>query len=363
MAAIICYYISDHGYGHAARSIAVIRALLNTFKDIHIFVKAFTAYDFLANSLNDNRVTIIKQRNDVGVINCKFPFDVLFDESLQLIKAWFKSWSEYIKSEVNFCKKIGVSLIITDVAPQPLEVARQLGITSIIISNFTWQNIYGPFFGEQLKNELALMKKTYALADIAFVLPFEQEIKAKKVIHVGLVAKGITSPKLKIRDLLGIKKNDFMVYFGVGFSMPGGFINKLHVPKNVKILVSSNIPLSGEGILKLPSNVAESQDYIAVCDIAVIKSGYTTAAEAINGMVPLLITKRRGFSDDNAVCSAISKLGIGREISNRDFVSGNWLINIKTGANSLKQNYSILPERFKNSGIPKIMEELRQLIR
>lgn len=362
MAKNICYYISDHGYGHAARSIAVIRALLDTFKDIHIFVKAFTAYDFLLNSLQDKRVDVIKQRNDVGVINNKFPFDVMLEGSLAMIKSWFKSWPDYIKYELEFCKKKRISLIITDVAPQPLEVACQLGIPSALISNFTWQNIYTPLFGKYLKEELALMRKMYSLADIAFVLPFEQKIKAKKVIPAGLVARAFTQSKSELRKSLGAE-NVFLVYFGVGFSMPDGFMNKLHVPKNVRVLVSSNSPVSGKGIMKIPSNVTESHNYIAMCDMAVIKSGYTTSAEAIFGGVPLIITKRKGFSDDNVISSAVAKLGIGKEISNEQFVNGDWLANAKFEADLLKQNYLLLPERFKNSGIPKIMEGIQQLIK
>lgn len=362
MAKNICYYISDHGYGHAARSIAVIRALLNAFSDIHIFVKAFTAYDLLKNSLQDKRIDLIQQKNDVGVIANAYPFDVMRNESLDMIQSWFKSWPEYIRAELDFCRKKDISLIITDVAPQPIEIARELGITSVLISNFTWENIYEPIFGKQLANELALMKKTYAKADIAFVLPFEQEIKARKVIHVGLIAKDITASKQEIKKLMGINQHDFVAYFGMGFSMPEEIINKMHVPEDVKILVSSNIPLSGKGIIKIPSNVTESQNYIAMCDLAVIKSGYTTVAEAIRGHVPLLITKRDGFNDDTVVCDTACKMGIAEEISNKIFINGEWIKTAKEKSKTLSESYNHLPERFKNSGIPQIISEIRQLL-
>ncbi len=360
----VCYYISDHGYGHAARSIAVIRALLNYFPDIHIYVKAFTAYDFLLNSMQDKRVSIIRQRNDVGTVNFTYPFDVMHDESLKLIKSWIAGWPAYIETERDFCKKHDINLIITDVAPQPLEVASQLGIPSVLISNFTWYNIYAPLFSDELKNELALMKNVYAKADTALILPFEQrEIEAKKVVPVNLVAKKATNDRAEMRKRLNVNQSDFLIYVGMGFSMPTESISRLRPAENTKLVIPSNVEMSGEGIIKIPLNETEGQDYIAMCDLAVIKSGYTTTAEAMSAEVPLLITRRQGFSDDIAVCSGVVRLGIGKEISNKEFVEGNWLSFDKKELHALKQNYLNLPERFKNSGIPKIMEEMQHLLR
>ena len=35
----IAYYISDHGFGHATRSIAIIRYLIDNLPEIKVFIK------------------------------------------------------------------------------------------------------------------------------------------------------------------------------------------------------------------------------------------------------------------------------------------------------------------------------------
>ncbi len=46
---IIAYYIPDYGYGHAARSIAIIRELLKKDSQVHIIITNYFANDFYSN--------------------------------------------------------------------------------------------------------------------------------------------------------------------------------------------------------------------------------------------------------------------------------------------------------------------------
>lgn len=48
----IAYYISEYGFGHATRSIAVIKRLCEK-NEIRIIVSNAFAYEFLNQSLND----------------------------------------------------------------------------------------------------------------------------------------------------------------------------------------------------------------------------------------------------------------------------------------------------------------------
>jgi len=42
----ISFYISDYGYGHVSRSIALIRDIVNSNKDINIIVKISGQFEF-----------------------------------------------------------------------------------------------------------------------------------------------------------------------------------------------------------------------------------------------------------------------------------------------------------------------------
>jgi hypothetical protein len=67
----IAYYLSKYGFGHATRSIAMIRRLCEK-NEIRIIICNAFAYDFLKQSLNDliaaERVTLRKISNDIGYV-------------------------------------------------------------------------------------------------------------------------------------------------------------------------------------------------------------------------------------------------------------------------------------------------------
>lgn len=63
----ICFYISDYGYGHATRSIALIREIVDSCDDVNVIVKTSGPYKFTKKSLHHPRVSAIRCRNDIGV--------------------------------------------------------------------------------------------------------------------------------------------------------------------------------------------------------------------------------------------------------------------------------------------------------
>ena len=65
----ICYYISDYGFGHASRSVAIIRKLLAQTDKVKLIVCHSYALDFIKESLaNEARVKYREVSTDVGYI-------------------------------------------------------------------------------------------------------------------------------------------------------------------------------------------------------------------------------------------------------------------------------------------------------
>ncbi|MDP1695241.1 MAG: glycosyltransferase [Candidatus Woesearchaeota archaeon] len=99
--------------------------------------------------------------------------------------------------------------------------------------------------------------------------------------------------------------------------------------------------------IKIPETM-NYQDVIAASDLVVCKAGYTTVAESISGKVPIIITARDGFIDDETVCKGVEKLGIGKRISNNSFLNMDYLLDCQEFAQRAKLKYSSLPKRFSS---------------
>lgn len=175
----ICFYISDYGFGHATRSIALIRKNLSHNTDVRIIVKSEGPYDLLRQSLQDPRISVIRGRNDISVPLNPATDAVDVDKTRILLTEWQESWPDYIAREVRFCKNEGIDLILSDIAPQPFVVADDLGIPSVGISNFSWDYIY-----EHLVPEMTglgtLLSHAYSRATLACTLPFTIPMNAFK---------------------------------------------------------------------------------------------------------------------------------------------------------------------------------------
>jgi uncharacterized protein (TIGR00661 family) len=365
----ICFYISDYGYGHASRDIAIIRKILKENRDVKIFVKTDGPFHFVRQSLPKKNVKVIQTRNDIGVAFKENSVSVDRVKTEKMLKEWRNSWDEYIHNERRFCETHKINLILSDIVPQPFIVADELDIPGIAISNFTWHYIFSNLFGDTPATER--IKEAYQCADMALVLPFNDEkdfLKFRKKKEISLVSREITVDRHDMRRKGGVSDEELLVYVGVGLSFDSSYMSsmkKIDVSK-VKFLVSSNAELPFGNVVKIPNNETETQNYIAMCDLVVSKTGYGTVSEAVRARIPMFLLKREGFKEDELIGNTVEEMGIGKFISEKSFLDGDWVsdLNSNLNLNSLGEyikRFDNLNSKFKSDGIPEIVEAIKEV--
>ena len=357
----ICFYISDYGYGHASRDIAVIRGIQDDFNGVKIYIKTEEPFHFVQQSLPQKDVKVIQTKNDIGVIFKENSVIVDREQTEKILDEWLALWDNYIQNEKRFCKTHKIDLILSDIAPQPFIVAYELGIPSIAISNFTWYYIFYHLFRDIPATER--IKEAYHCADIALVLPFNEEMDIfKKKKEISLVSREITADKFDMRKKRGISDDEMLVYVGVGRSFDPSIVRSMKPIEapNVKILFSSNAELPFENVIRIPDNETETQNYIGMCDFVVSKAGYGTVSEALRAKIPMFLLKRDGFKEDELIGNKVEELGIGKFISEKSFLDGGW-VSVLNGVDKYIKSFDNLNSRFKNDGIPEILEAINEV--
>ena len=322
----ICFYISDYGYGHASRDIAIIRRILDEFNDVTLYIKTDGPFHFVRQSLPQRNVKVIQTKNDVGVIFEENSVTVDRERTEKMLDGWLSSWDNYIQNEKRFCETHGIDLILSDIVPQPFIVADELGIPGIAVSNFTWHYIFYNLFGDIPATER--IKEAYQCADMALVLPFNEVMDIfRKKKEINLVSREITVDGRDMRRRCGISDDELLVYVGVGKSFDPSFMRSMKPieVENVKFLISSDAELPFGNVIRIPTNEMETQNYIAACDLVVSKTGYGMVSEAVRGRIPMLLLKRDGFKEDELIGDKVEELGIGRFISEYIFLDGSWM--------------------------------------
>jgi uncharacterized protein (TIGR00661 family) len=357
----ICFYISDYGYGHASRDIAIIRRILDEFNDVKMYIKTGEPFHFVMNSLPKKNVEVIQSENDIGVVFKENSVTVDCERTKRVLNDWLASWDGYIQDEERFYENHKIDLILSDIVPQPFIIADEQNIPSIAISNFTWYYIFYNLFGDIAATER--IKEAYQLAVIALVLPFNESMdifKEKK--EISLVSREITIDRYEMRRKCGVSEDELLVYVSVGRSFDPSFMNNTKKIDNpgVKFLVSSNVRLPHENVIKIPNNETESQNYIAMCDLAVSKIGYSTVSEAIKAKIPMFLLKRNGFKEDELIGNEVEKLGIGRFISEHVFLDGNWA-NELNSLDKYMRNFDALSGRLTKDGTLEIVDVIKEV--
>lgn len=293
----IAYYISDYGYGHASRSIAVIRELLKE-PEIKIIVCHSFALSFLMKSLDSNRVSFRNVKTDVGYILEK---DSIHPDKLQLLeeyKEFVSNWQYRVQQEREFLAINNVNLVIADISPLPFEAAERLGIPSVGISNFTWYTAYQGLINDK---DLKTFKDAYQKMTCFFSLAGSQENGCVHAKHYGFFSREVNWKEVnRIRKVINQNKDRNIIFFGLGMKIEVDSLEQLPVwdSPNCTFIVSTNVELNLPNVFHIPVDYLESQNFIAAADLVISKAGWGMVGEAVSANVPLLILDRPTMTED-----------------------------------------------------------------
>ncbi|MCO7124222.1 hypothetical protein NIE88_00255 [Sporolactobacillus shoreicorticis] len=310
----IAYYISDYGYGHVTRSLAIIRRLCDHERIQIIICHAF-AFNFINQALSElilaGKVRMRRLENDMGYV--LKPHSLQPDRHQLAIKCtrFIHELPLAVKREVSFLRNQHVDLVIGDIPPVPFKAARLVSVPSIGLSNFTWFTAYNSLLPDEV---LRPFFDCYKEMDYFFALAGSKEPQWGREANTN-VAFFSRPPQMgivhNIRKSVDPKGNQIVVFFGLGMRINAGNLNayKLWHSRNCVFLVSENLDIEGETIYKIPGDEAESQNYLAASDLVISKPGWSTVAEAVNAHKPLILVKRNNMPEDEHTIGYLQKHG------------------------------------------------------
>ncbi|PGE18772.1 hypothetical protein COM64_13140 [Bacillus toyonensis] len=335
------FYISEYGFGHATRCIALIRAILSKRDDVQVIICNSFAMQFIRASLAEygDKVIFHDVETDIGF--------VLKENSLELDQEKLeKSYEEFctklpqkINNEMDFLSAFSVDCIISDISPIAFEVADKLEVPSIGISNFTWYTAYKNSIPD---NSLQVFKNMYKKMDYFYTLAGsnEEDLARLNTISFNFYSRAINLLEVKkLRNRLNPIGEKQVIFIPLGMKIDIGDITNLPIWNDERyvFIVSHNMKVEHKNVHKIPENYTESQNYVAVADCIISKAGWGTVSEAILQNKPLLIINRKGMSEDqntiqflkdNNLCNLINweelqSIDIGRYMDKQDSIYQN----------------------------------------
>ncbi len=158
------YFITPHGYGHAARAAAVMLALRQADPGAHFEIFTQVPLWFFEMTLGRG-FSYHDLYTDVGLSQDSVMEENL-PETVRRLAGLLPFRSEQIRSLAQQIKDLNCKMVLCDVAPLGIAVASAAGLPSVLIENFTWDWIYEGYQHQEprLTPYIEYLKEAFASA-------------------------------------------------------------------------------------------------------------------------------------------------------------------------------------------------------
>jgi UDP:flavonoid glycosyltransferase YjiC (YdhE family) len=341
----IAYFITPHGYGHAARASAVMAAIHQIKAAVRFEIFTQVPEWFFQDSLPEpfGHHPLL---TDIGLAQ-KTPILEDVPDTLRLLDDFLPFDASRIREIASRLNRLQCQLVICDIAPMGITVAKAAAVPSILIENFTWDWIYEAYREDapKLSEHIAYLGDVFDAAN--YHVQTRPVCNPRQVdLTTPPIGRKIRTPRQQIRQQLGIPAEaktvmitmggipwqyDFVDHLdgqdGVSFIIPGAD----ELIGNANASPGTTGPLIGGGKVVLLPHHSDyyHPDLVNAADAVIGKAGYSTVAEVYNAGIPFGYVGRPKFRETQALTAFIEQEMRGLPIEETQFQSGSWLSSLE----------------------------------
>lgn len=328
-------YVSGHGFGHATRALALLRALRERSPRLRVEVRTQAPHWIFSE--RDRGLRCSAAPIDPGVMQTS-SLDLDRAASLAAHEAFVAAWDEHVRREAAWLRECGARLVVGDVPPLAFAAAAHAGLPSVAVANFSWEWIFG-CWAEQEPRWAPIARRyaeAHARAELAFRLPFHGEgdfASFRRVVDAGLLVNRARRSRRLCRAALGVGADDarrlVLVSFG-GFDSPAFDGREGDPPDALSdylfVALEPGAPRDFPGewiVLERPCPIAH-EELVAACDALIGKAGFGSVAEALAHDTRFLYLPRADFPEVPWLQHGLQRHGCARPMPRHDFEAGRW---------------------------------------
>ncbi len=327
----IAFFISPHGYGHAARAAGVMEAVYKLDPSIRFEIFTQVPRWFFDDSLSGD-FGYHSLLTDIGLVQ-RTPLHADIPETVKRLNHFLPFDAFKIRDLANLLKKLSCDLIICDIAPMGIAVAEEVGVPSLLIENFTWDWIYEGYVKQdgQIGEHIHYLKGLFNAAQ--FHVQTEPVCDRQNVdLTTFPVCRKTKTPAREIRNRLGIPASAKAVLITMGgIEEKYNFLEQLATQRDVHFVIpgASREVAIRDNLVRLPHHSDYFHpDLVNASDAVIGKVGYSTVAEVYYAGVPFGYVPRKSFRESQKLVSFIQDRMTGLPISGDQFYSGSWLSSL-----------------------------------
>lgn len=324
----IAFFISPHGYGHAARACAVMAAMHELNSSVRFEIFTTIPQWFFQQSI-PGTFTYHSLLTDIGIVQ-ETPLREDLLETLRKLDSYLPYDLSHITNISKEIHKLKCMLIICDISPMGIVVARKAGIPSVLIENFTWDWVYENYVSTDFYagKFVDYLRQIYNCVD--YHIQTEPVCYYQNVdLSTAPISREVRTTSQQIRQKLSIPDGVKVVMITMGgIQEKYQFLEQLACKRDIYFIVPGGCQTMRllDNLVLLPRHSDYFHpDLINTCDAVIGKLGYSTLAEIYHAGVPYGYIPRSTFKESEVLEAFVNNHMNGRVISESQFQEGSWL--------------------------------------
>jgi hypothetical protein len=336
----IAVFVSPHGFGHAARSAALLEALARRRPESRFEIFTTVPRWFFEDALG-GRVAFDWHglATDVGLVQ-RTSVEEDLPATAEAVGRLVGSLDERAQGIATTLRELSCRLVVADISPLGLAAAEAAGLTSVLVENFTWDWIYAAYFDREprlrpLASELGELFGRASLrirTEPVCPLPAGGAGSGQEVVVVPPVCRRPTRGREEVRHALGLAADRPLILLtmgGVGWQYSS--LDRLAAFDRADFAVLAGVPATERrgNLLLLPDRPPMPvPDLIAAADGVVGKLGYSTVAEAWSAGARYAFVPRPVFPESAVLETFVRRELPSMEVSAAEHERGEWLSSL-----------------------------------
>jgi UDP:flavonoid glycosyltransferase YjiC (YdhE family) len=324
----IAFFISPHGFGHAARAAGIMEALHEIDAGVGFEIFTRVPISFFQDSLAAP-FAYHSALTDIGLAQ-KSPLNADLKKTLQNLNNFLPFRSSRVDRLAKQLSSLNCDLMICDIAPLGIAVARKAGIPSVLVENFTWDWIYQGYtiIDKKIERHVDYLQKMFNSVDFRIQTQPVCRYHAAAVV-TRPISRKCRRPAESYRKTFGIASDKKIVLITMGgITQEYAFLNALGSQQHLYFIILGKFQSIArhDNMILLPHPTHfHHPDLVNAADAVIGKVGYGTLAEAYWAGVPFGYISRPNFRESQKLARFIQREMTGIPIAEDDFYSGDWI--------------------------------------
>ena len=323
----IAYFVSSHGFGHAARSAAVMEAIHDQSPATRFSIYTGVPRWFFEDSMTAP-FDYVECHTDVGLVQAT-PMDEDLPATLVELSSFLPLQGETVEQAAENVRRSGCRLIVSDISPLGIAVSAKLGLPCALIENFTWDWIYRAYLEDEPRFASFIAELQHLYSSVALRVqaePFCEPVKES--VQVAPISRAVRQSAQEIRQRLRLPgESPFVLLTMGGFPVSYRFLERLYRYPEVTFVIpgAADSVQRERNLVLLPHRTTfQHADLVAAADMVVGKLGYSTLAEVCQAATPYLFIQRRRFPESPALARYARRRLVCEEITEPELEAAHW---------------------------------------